>query len=1096
MRILLRKTLSLALVYFQLVPALPAAANPPSAGPQQDRVLPLDYSPLESPAAPPNYFGRSPAPKPQGRRASESVAGPPLTVSSIANTPVSKVPSIVASALVLPNQPPVANAGADQTVGCAGPSHPNVVLNAGSSSDPEAQALTYEWRDGTGTVVATAVTVALTRKVGSYTFTLKVTDSEGAWSTDSVTVIVQAECDGTTVTVDEAVSVDFNTTVPTCSDGTTSDLCQYFSYDKSGGSSPSQWKAIFDLGAKQLVVLNGATVQTNRVPASGDFRETPGLEIRSKCNITVQAGGVVSLAPANADAGNIHIQADGGLTVNGSVRNEVDGTVGAPGKVTLVSCCGDVNLGSTSRVETKGIDEGGSDIQIVACCGGDVSISGAVTARHNSGTAPKIQVVSFHGRVSIDANTDFGEENFGNSVYRRTSGLLVFSIDQPPLGKIEVQARQDVTLLGNRQIAWWRDQTSALHVAPYSVNTSSEAGHIRVVSLEGKALLWDQSARFATRYNGNNQVKFEAKGNVEAAVTTSVNDGAPDNSKVVVSAFGAQPAGNITMRSYSGSVSIGQNAKVWAKMEGGGQPGSMTLTACTGTTVTGSIQPADSNTADDSGTCQPPAPTPIFESCSDLGIQCVPGTLTNQPPAVNAGPDKNTTLPNDTVTLNGTATDDGLPMGSTLSVQWSKVSGPGNVAFSQPNSASTNATFSVVGNYVLELRASDSMLTSTDTVLVSVANGNVAPVVSAGPDRSISLPTTSLTLQGSVSDDALPTGAPLNVQWIQLNPGPTATISSPTQAVTQVTLPAVGQYVFRLSAGDTQFTTSDDVTVTQVDFNAPPIVNAGGSQTVTLPTNTASLNGSASDDNRPPGGALSFDWSVIYKPAGGKVTFNQSTSLSTQVTFEHETPGEPTPTGTYILRLSAFDTELRGASDTQVIVAASQNNAPVVSAGPDQVITFPNQLTLNGTATDTDGPATLSVAWSKVSGPGVVSFANANLVSTTATFSEIGAYVLRLTATDSAISVSDDISVYAGQLDCVTSNKGTDFWLAIPRGAVGNIDPVPDLYLLVSSDVTTTATITAPGLGTIVQSIPLGGVVRVDLPTSLEVATADGIEVK
>ena len=56
-------------------------------------------------------------------------------------------------------------------------------------------------------------------------------------------------------------------------------------------------------------------------------------------------------------------------------------------------------------------------------------------------------------------------------------------------------------------------------------------------------------------------------------------------------------------------------------------------------------------------------------------------------------------------------------------------------------------------------------------------------------------------------------------------------------------------------------------------------------------------------------------------------------------------------------------------------------------------------------------PGAVSTTWSKVSGPGTVTFGNANAVDTTASFSLAGSYVLRLTANDSALQASDDISV-------------------------------------------------------------------------------------
>ena len=81
---------------------------------------------------------------------------------------------------------------------------------------------------------------------------------------------------------------------------------------------------------------------------------------------------------------------------------------------------------------------------------------------------------------------------------------------------------------------------------------------------------------------------------------------------------------------------------------------------------------------------------------------------------------------------------------------------------------------------------------------------------------------------------------------------------------------------------------------------------------------------------------------------------------------------------------------------------------PQVGAGPDRTVTLPAAATLDGTVTD-DGP--VQTTWSKVSGPGTVTFANPGQVDTTATFSQPGSYTLRLTANDGTLSASDDVVV-------------------------------------------------------------------------------------
>ena len=56
-------------------------------------------------------------------------------------------------------------------------------------------------------------------------------------------------------------------------------------------------------------------------------------------------------------------------------------------------------------------------------------------------------------------------------------------------------------------------------------------------------------------------------------------------------------------------------------------------------------------------------------------------------------------------------------------------------------------------------------------------------------------------------------------------------------------------------------------------------------------------------------------------------------------------------------------------------------------------------------------PGSLTSTWSRVSGPGTVTFANASAADTTATFSAPGTYVLRLTATDGALTAQDEVTV-------------------------------------------------------------------------------------
>jgi hypothetical protein len=93
------------------------------------------------------------------------------------------------------------------------------------------------------------------------------------------------------------------------------------------------------------------------------------------------------------------------------------------------------------------------------------------------------------------------------------------------------------------------------------------------------------------------------------------------------------------------------------------------------------------------------------------------------------------------------------------------------------------------------------------------------------------------------------------------------------------------------------------------------------------------------------------------------------------------------------------------------------NNAPNADAGAYQRIWLASGsavANLAGTAVD-DGlpnpPGALTVTWTKASGPGTVAFGNANALSTTATFTVAGTYVLNLNAFDGEFAADDTVSI-------------------------------------------------------------------------------------
>jgi hypothetical protein len=90
--------------------------------------------------------------------------------------------------------------------------------------------------------------------------------------------------------------------------------------------------------------------------------------------------------------------------------------------------------------------------------------------------------------------------------------------------------------------------------------------------------------------------------------------------------------------------------------------------------------------------------------------------------------------------------------------------------------------------------------------------------------------------------------------------------------------------------------------------------------------------------------------------------------------------------------------------------AAAANTNITVNAGGDTTVTLPATASLTGAVVNPLG-GVLGLAWSKISGPGTVTFSAPSAAATTATFSSAGTYVLRITATVLLVSASDDVTV-------------------------------------------------------------------------------------
>ena len=459
----------------------------------------------------------------------------------------------------------------------------------------------------------------LTFRVGNYTNQLAL-DFEARICCTEVSTC--RTCNEGVVVVDQNVTVDLNPVVPTCSGDP--DLCAFLTFTRVG--TISNWKAIFDVGANRLLIKNGATVTVKPGPPNGgNNKESPGIVIKSTCDIEIEKGGAVVVQSINKQAGDILIQANGNITIGGIVSNSVTGTNGRPGNVTIASCCGGIRTGPSSVIETSGVDFGGSDINLVACGGGEtpgnIAINGLVDASYKAAPASTINIAAFNGFVAIDGTNFLGVE--AGTQRPITSGVTVRSRRDPVAGTIKIQANNDITVLGNRVLDKIHPNFGAVAVKPTSTNGTSGDGAIVAVSVNGRIVAKDRAFDIANRFNALNDITLFAAGNIDLSVTASIDDGAADNTKPVVNSQGgsAGKGGKNTLRSYSGGILIGPKAQVLANFVGTpGSNGTNLLTSCTGVTNNGTVNPADLVPGDDSGVCAPPAPDPLFAGCGSFNV--------------------------------------------------------------------------------------------------------------------------------------------------------------------------------------------------------------------------------------------------------------------------------------------------------------------------------------------------------------------------------------------------------------------------------------------------------------------------------------------
>ncbi len=371
---------------------------------------------------------------------------------------------------------------------------------------------------------------------------------------------------------------------------------------------------------------------------------------------------------------------------------------------------------------------------------------------------------------------------------------------------------------------------------------------------------------------------------------------------------------------------------------------------------------------------------------------------TPPPPVADAGSAQTLTLPDNTITLNGSGSFSS-EYNTITSYHWSKVAGPSEGIISDENAKITVVTGLTAGIYLFQLEVNDDKgEKSTAVVTITVESAPPPPVAVAGNDQTIRLPVNRVNLDGSKS--SAPGGMITKYEWSKVSGPSGGDFVNPMQPASEVNDLREGKYQFRLQVTDnTGATSSATVFVTVKPAPLPPVANAGSAQTITLPVNVVTLDGTKSIASE--GTIKTYSWSKVSGTSAGNI---KKTSGAT-------TLDENLEAGTYVFKLKVTDSN--GNSSTAsvtVVVKPAPIVPPIANAGDDLSIQLPvDKIHLDGNLSYALKGKIEKYRWEKVSGPGNLYILNSNSANPTIENTKAGEYVFKLTVEDSNGFTSSDL---------------------------------------------------------------------------------------
>ncbi len=877
-----------------------------------------------------------------------------------------------------PNVVPNANAGSDIVITL--PTN-STSLNGSLSNDPDGTISTYAWvkisgpATGTITNASSAIATASGLVQGVYKYQLTVTDNSGAIDRDTMQVTVNP---APNVVPNANAGTDIVITLPTNS----TNLNGTASNDPDGTISSYAWVKISGPATGSLLSATSPTaIAVGLVQGVYQYQLTvtdnSGATDRDTVKVTVNPA--PNVAP-NANAGSdVSITLPTNNTnLNGSLSNDPDGTISSYSWVKISGpAAGAITNAASAIANANGLVQGVYQYELTV-----TDNSGATdkdTMKVTVNPAPNVAPTANAGSdivITLPVNTTDLDGSLSSDPDGTISSYSWVKISGPATGSIANASSAIATANGLVQ-----------GVYKYELTVTDNSG----------ATDKDTMQVFV---NAAPNVLPNADAGTDIVITL------PTNSTNLNGTASNDPDGTIT--TYA-----------WVKISG---------------PAAGSIANASTSIATANGLVQGVYQYQLTVTDNNGGtdrdtVQVTVNPDPNQRPIADAGNDITIQLPTNTTDLNGSASSD--PDGTISSYSWVKISGPATGSIANASSAIATANGLVQGVYKYELTVTDNNgATDKDTVQVTVNPApNVAPNANAGNDVTITLPTNSTSLNGSLSND--PDGTITTYAWVKISGPATGSVNNASSAVATAVNLVEGVYQFQLTVTDNSGATDRDtmqVTVNPAP-NVRPVSNAGVDQTIQLPIDHVTLNGNGSYDID--GTIVSYQWSKIDGPTHGNIV--NPGSMQTEVI---NLIG-----GTYYFELTVFDNDGDWDKDTmKVVVSPIPNQAPVAVAGIDQTIILPNDMsTLNGSASyDPDGTIT-NYHWVKLSGPAGGVIADANAAQTGISNLTQGTYKYELTVTDNNGVLDKDtmlVAVYAIPNRAPKAFAGNDTTINIPSDLV------------------------------------------------------------